>query len=95
MKKAGMHCQWRKVSDDQPGQLVQIHGFNAGDARHAALEQQYAFLHTPIFIPWSLLDYNSAKFPMTKWMRFDIRTAKVLFFVPREIAMAQLRQIGR
>jgi hypothetical protein len=41
------------------------------------------FLHTLVIILWSLLDFRPAKFPMTKWMRFNVRTTEDFFSVPR------------
>jgi len=52
-------------------------------------------LTEPVLIPWSLLTYHPAKFPLWGWLRFDIPSAKVVFFVRRKVATELLRQAGQ
>ena len=53
------------------------------------------YLTQPVFIPWTLLQYQPAKFPMRSWLRFQVLSAKVNFFVKREVAEALLQQAGK
>jgi hypothetical protein len=53
------------------------------------------YLKQPVLIPWGLLEYRLAKFPLRRWLRFDIPSAKVTFFVRRSVATAVLREAGR
>ncbi len=53
------------------------------------------FLRQPVFIPWSQLRYAPARFPMHRWIRFDVTGTRQLFFVPRDAAMTLLSAAGR
>jgi hypothetical protein len=53
------------------------------------------FLNKAVFIPWASLAYSPAKFPMRKWIRFDVTSTKAMFFMPREVALNLLRAAGR
>lgn len=52
-------------------------------------------LPRPVFIPWSALHYRRASFPLANWLKFEIRSAQVTFFVRRSVALELLRNAGR
>ncbi|HYM03143.1 MAG TPA: hypothetical protein VET85_09370, partial [Stellaceae bacterium] len=52
-------------------------------------------LEQPVLIPWAQLEYRRAKFPLFRWLRFDIPTAKVTFFVRTSVALNLLREADR
>jgi len=52
-------------------------------------------LTKPVLIPWSVLTYHPAKFPLWGWLRFDIPSAKVVFFPRQKVATELLRQAGQ
>jgi len=62
---------------------------------HMALEQQCAVSAHIGHHSLVAADFRPAKFPMTTWMRFNVRTTEDFFSVPQETAMAPLRQVGR
>ena len=53
-----------------------------------------ALLRQPIFIPWGSLDYYTAKFPMSQWVRFDVKGTKAIFFVKRDATLPLLESGG-
>jgi hypothetical protein len=53
------------------------------------------FLKRPVLIPWTLLEYHYARFPLHGWLRFDVPSAKATFFVRKNVAMDLLRDAGR
>jgi hypothetical protein len=53
------------------------------------------FLKRPMLIPWPLLEYHYARFPLHRWLRFDVPSAKATFFVRQNVAMDLLRDAGR
>jgi hypothetical protein len=46
----------------------------------------------PVLIPWSVIEYGPAKFPLWGSTRFDVPSANVTFFVRRKAATELLRQ---
>ena len=44
------------------------------------------YLRRPVLIPWSVLEYGPAKFPLLNWVRFEIPSTKVIFFVRENVA---------
>jgi hypothetical protein len=60
-----------------------------------SLVNNVPFLSKAVFIPWTLLTYGPAKFPMGKWVRFDVTSAKTLFFMRREAALSLLQAAGK
>jgi hypothetical protein len=54
------------------------------------------YLAKPVFIPWNLLEYRYAKFPLRGWwLRFDVPSANATFFVRHRVALELLRAAGR
>jgi hypothetical protein len=54
-----------------------------------------SYLTKPVLIPWSALEYGLAKFPLWGWVRFDVASAKVTFFVRRKVAAELLQTAGQ
>ncbi|MGA7074509.1 hypothetical protein [Bradyrhizobium sp.] len=54
-----------------------------------------SYLTKPVLIPWSALKYGLAKFPLWGWVRFDVASAKVTFFVRRKVAAELLQTAGQ
>ena len=56
---------------------------------------RYYVIRTPIFIPWHCIQIRDAKFPMLKYLRFNVPSNKATFFVPRETGRRLLNTAGR
>lgn len=56
---------------------------------------RYYVIGTPIFIPWHCIQIRDAKFPMLKYLRFNVPSNKATFFVPRETGRRLLNTAGR
>ena len=56
---------------------------------------RYHVIRTPIFIPWNRIQIRDAKFPMLKYLRFNVPSNKATFFVPREAGRRLLNTAGR
>jgi hypothetical protein len=58
---------------------------------------RYYVIRTPIFIPWDCIEIHDAKFPMRRYLRFNVPSNKATFFVPREtgrqLLMNRLRNV--
>jgi hypothetical protein len=54
-----------------------------------------SYLTEPVLIPWSVLEYGPAKFPLWGWIRFDVHSANATFFIRRKAATELLRQGGQ
>lgn len=54
-----------------------------------------SYLTKPVLIPWSALEYGQAKLPLWGWVRFDVASAKVTFFVRRKMATELLQTAGQ
>jgi hypothetical protein len=58
----------------------------------------YPLLEHPILIPWDVLQYGPATFPLRGWwLRFDAsaHNVKATFFVRKQVATEVLRRAGR
>jgi len=56
---------------------------------------RYHAIRIPIFIPWQCVQIRDAKFPMLKYLRFNVASNKATFFVPREAGRRLLKAAGR
>jgi hypothetical protein len=56
---------------------------------------RYYAIRTPIFIPWGSIRIHDARFPMRKYLRFNVRSSGATFFVPREAGRRLLGNAGR
>jgi len=56
---------------------------------------RYYAIRTPIFIPWDCIEIHDAKFPMRRYLRFNVPSNKATFFVPRETGRQLLKNAGR
>jgi hypothetical protein len=56
---------------------------------------RFYVIGTPIFIPWDCIQIQDAKFPMRRYLRFDVPSNKATFFVPREAGRQLLKNAGR
>jgi hypothetical protein len=56
---------------------------------------RYYVITTPIFIPWHCIEIRDAKFPMRRYLRFNVHSNKATFFVPRETGRQLLKNASR
>ena len=56
---------------------------------------RYYVIRTPIFIPWHCIQIRDAKFPMLRYLRFNVPSNRTTFFVPRETGRQLLKHAGR
>lgn len=54
-----------------------------------------SYLTKPVLILWAALQYGPAKFPLWGWVRFDVASARVTFFVRRKVATELLQTAGQ
>jgi len=55
---------------------------------------RYHVIRTPLFIPWHCLQVRDAKFPMRRYLRFDVPSNQATFFIPRETGARLLKSAG-
>jgi hypothetical protein len=60
----------------------------------------YRIIKTPLFIPWTALEYHAATMPFGAHIRFDVPSLRiglspVCFFIPRTDAEPLLASVGR
>jgi hypothetical protein len=60
----------------------------------------YHTVITPLFIPWTALQYRTATMPLSTHVRFDVPSLRiglspVCFFIPRKDAESVLASVGR
>jgi hypothetical protein len=60
----------------------------------------YHTVVTPLFIPWTALEYHTASMPLSDHIRFDVPSLRiglspVCFFIPRKDAEPVLASVGR
>jgi hypothetical protein len=60
----------------------------------------YHIIKTPLFIPWTALQYHPADMPLGAQVRFDVPSLRigrsaVCFFIPRKDAEPVLASVGR
>jgi hypothetical protein len=62
---------------------------------HSIWSRRRYRIKKPILIPWHSLEINDASFPMRNYLRFDVPSNGVSFFVPRDKGHLLLEQVGR
>jgi hypothetical protein len=56
---------------------------------------RYYAIKTRIFIPWDRIRISDAKFPLRRYLRFNVPSNKATFFVPRETGRRLAKNAGR
>ncbi len=63
--------------------------------RNKRWSYRYYVIRTPIFIPWHCIRIRDARFPMLRYLRFNVPSNKATFFVPRATGCQLLKNAGR
>jgi hypothetical protein len=85
----------RCIAEATPAGLYMVSTQESLAQRRWLTGPMVCYLDVPVLIPWSELKYQPSLFPLWGGIKFDVLSAKAVFYIRRKAAIELLRQGGR